>query len=819
LANSQKLIASCYGKMKYVKNIGYFLLLLLSPLLNAQNNGTLKGFVTDSSSKERIVGATIYDFNDISNVALSDKYGGYELHLSAGKHKIVCSVLGMNPDTIIVRIDSSIVSTHSFILYYESREMQTLVVSAGRYEQKLQDITVSMEVLKPVLIDNTNSTNIKQTLAMAPGLDILDGEPQIRGGSGFDFGVGSRVAILIDGLPALPGDGGRIPWDLYPIENVDQIEIIKGASSVTNGSSALSGSINIRSAYPTDIPYTSVSVYSGLYNSPPIAGSQWWNGAANFSGTSFLHTERIGQFDLVIGAMILYDHGYIGPPPYRASLGKMNDTTINDNSMIEKTGRFNFGLGYHPKKVPGLNFGINGDFGESFNPVSLIWDSIGSNIYRAYRNSVILQDQKMFYLDPYITYLAKNGFEYSLRARYFYTYNVETYNPTNLTKVEYAEFQTIKKFYALGGLNVTAGLVMNETYSHTDSLRDFGVFLPLSTNTLQNYAGYAQLDKKFWKALNLSVGFRDENFITNNGQNTSHPVFRSGLNLQLAQGTFLRCSYGQGYRFPTLTEKYLTSQFSDLSIFSNPNLQPETSWNAELGIKQGFKISEFMGFLDIAGFWQEYQNTIELTYGAWSKYPTPFVPDHFSYNYGFEYLNTGPTRVRGVDISLEGEGNISRNFKIDVMGGYTYTLPQALDPNLIYATDTVHTKLSYESTSSNTANNILKYRFQNIGKLDLELNYRKIYSIGGDWTYYSYMQNIDEVFYTLATFGEYGIAEYRAENDKGINVYNSRIAMQATKQLKIAFVVNNLFNLSYSLRPLKIEPPRTFAVRLTYKVG
>jgi outer membrane receptor protein involved in Fe transport len=195
------------------------------------------------------------------------------------------------------------------------------------------------------------------------------------------------------------------------------------------------------------------------------------------------------------------------------------------------------------------------------------------------------------------------------------------------------------------------------------------------------------------------------------------------------------------------------------------------------------------------------------------------VPYHFSYNYGFEYLNTGPTRVRGVDISLEGEGNISRNFKIDVMGGYTYTLPQALDPNLIYATDTVHTKLSYESTSSNTANNILKYRFQNIGKLDLELNYRKIYSIGGDWTYYSYMQNIDEVFYTLATLGEYGIAEYRAENDKGINVYNSRIAMQATKQLKIAFVVNNLFNLSYSLRPLKIEPPRTFAVRLTYKVG
>src|SRR5207247_163887 len=99
----------------------------------------------------------------------------------------------------------------------------------------------------------------------------------------------------------------------------------------------------------------------------------------------------------------------------------------------------------------------------------------------------------------------------------------------------------------------------------------------------QNFAAYAQLDKKFWKTLNVSVGFRDENFIINKNKNVSQPVFRSGLSLKLAQATFLRCSYGQGYRFPTLTEKYLSSQFSDLSVFANPNLTPETSWNAEFG--------------------------------------------------------------------------------------------------------------------------------------------------------------------------------------------------------------------------------------------
>ena len=536
------------SKQEKYKYLFFFISFLLFniQLLSAQATGTLKGSVTDSLTHERLVGATIYDANDLSTGQVTDVHGNYELQLKPGMHKVVCAVVGMKADTIIVQIEAEHVTLHNFVQRMEGKELETLVVSAGKYEQKLQDITVSMDVLKPTLIENTNSTNITQTLDLAPGLNILDGEPQIRGGSGFDFGVGSRVAILIDGLPILPGDGGRIPWDLYPVENVEQIEIIKGASSVTYGSSALSGSINIRTAYPTDVPSTSLSVWSGLYDSPPIAGSKWWSGNANFSGISFLHTEKFGRLDVTIGAMVLYDHGYIGPPAYEPISGNQPFTQINNNQMGEKTGRFNFGLRYRPKKISGLSYGLNGNFGESSNVLSLIWENIDSGQYRAYPNTVILQDQKMLYLDPFITYLSGNGFEHSLRVRYYYTNNVETYNPTNTTNVLYGEYQCIKKFYALGGLNVTAGLVMNETFSKTDSLYYLNVYTAPSANNLRNYAAYTQLDKKFFKILNLSVGFRDENFIINNGENTSKPIFRSGANLQVTKGTFLRCSFGQG---------------------------------------------------------------------------------------------------------------------------------------------------------------------------------------------------------------------------------------------------------------------------------
>ena len=155
---------------------------------------------------------------------------------------------------------------------------------------------------------------------------------------------------------------------------------------------------------------------------------------------------------------------------------------------------------------------------------------------------------------------------------------------------------------------------------------------------------------------------------------------------------------------------------------------------------------------------------------------------------------------------------------MDVLGGYSYSLPQALEPNLVYATDSVHDKLSYESTSSNTANNVLKYRFEHIAKLDIELRYKKCF-IGGDWTYYSYMQNIDEVFYSLATLADYGIAQYREDHHTGINVFDAHAGLQTSKHLRLSFLVNNVFNLSYSLRPIKIEPPRSFALRLDYKVG
>lgn len=777
--------------------------------LHAQNFGILKGVVKDASDNSAIIGAIIYDPTDKAHGIMSDVNGNYQLKLSIGKHKIICSLISMTTDTFTIVSDSSKITTHDFILRSSSTQLETMVVSAGKYERKLEEITVSMEVIKPSLIENKNSSSIKGVLEQVPGLNILDGEPQIRGGSGFDFGVGSRVAILIDGLPALSGDGSALPWNFIPLENVEQIEVIKGASSVTYGSSALSGSVNVRTAYAKEEPITKVSLSSGFYDAPPIENSKWWKGAANFSNASVMHAQKIGQLDLVIGAMAIYDHGFIGPPTYNINLV---DTTIKNNKVGEHTARFNFNLRYRPKKIPQLNYGINGNFMRSSNNMSLIWNNDSSGLYRSYPSTMTLQEQTMFYLDPFINYYSNNGLIQSLRSRYSYTKNVATNNSTSATDLStetsmaYAEYQLSKKINE--GLNITGGIIANQIFSHS-GLAFQGV---VPDNHLQNYAGYAQLDKKMWSVLNISLGVRDELFKMNKDKTVGKPIFRSGINLKLAKATFLRCSYGQGYRFPTIKEKYIHSDIGGLPIFPNPQLLAESSWNAEIGIKQGFKINNFTGAFDVAAFWQEYQNTIEITFGAWDKNKDIFGNDSISN--GFKYLNTGSTRVRGVEISLPGEGRISKNFKIDILADYTFVIPQAIHPAQVFAIDSTQFPMSYDSTSTNIKKNILKYRFQHIAKIDLQVTYKK-YFIGGDWRYYSFMQNIDKIFYLMEPLAHYGIQQYRDENDKGTNIVDLRIGIEINKHFKIAFVVNNALNKSYSLRPLKIEAQRTFALRLS----
>jgi outer membrane receptor protein involved in Fe transport len=82
------------------------------------------------------------------------------------------------------------------------------------------------------------------------------------------------------------------------------------------------------------------------------------------------------------------------------------------------------------------------------------------------------------------------------------------------------------------------------------------------------------------------------------------------------------------------------------------------------------------------------------------------------------------------------------------------------------------------------------------------------------------MKNIDKTFYDLDEpyLLPTGIKRYRKEHDSGTHIFDTRIAYQTTKSLRVALVVANLFNKEYSLRPLKIESPRSIVIQLALKL-
>lgn len=809
--------------------IVFTLMFSICSILAVAQNGTLSGKVKDAKTGETLIGASIILKNDPSKGASTDVNGEYQFSLPSGAQVIIAKLVGYADKELNVTVKAGETTVLNIQLDDKVQELKTFVTSASKFEQEVERITVSLEVLRPNIIENKNTTAMDEALMQVPGVQIVDNEPQIRSGSGYSFGAGSRVLIMVDDLPLLSGDAGRPSWGFLPVENVEQVEVIKGASSVLYGSAATSGVINIRTAYPKAEPRTKFQVFNGIYMNPRNKEAIYW-GKKNpfYNGINFMHSRRIGQLDLVIGGNVFNDNSYIGPPPIDTT-GPNFNPLAEQRGQYENRARLNANLRYRSKNIPGLNYGVNFNGMRSNSAGTLVWLNTGEGLYRSFPGAITQTLQSVYNIDPFINYYHGNS-KHSLRTRYFYLNNDNDNNQSNRSSLIYTEYQFQHSFDENAGLlrnaTITAGIVNIYTDASSNLYKgnlDQSVDLE-GKSTSGNQAAYVQFDKTFFDRLNFSAGARYEQFaisspVFNKGDSTEvsregKPVFRTGMNYKLLEFTFLRASFGQGYRFPTIAEKYIRTAVGPLNIYPSEELRSEFSWNAEVGVKQGFKIGEFKGFLDLVYFRQEFSNNIEFNFGQWGTFADPF------FGLGFRSLNVGRTRVSGSEVSIMGQGKIGK-VNIMTLAGYTYTLPVALEPDLVYAipTSSLFKPVTYNNSSSDTTNNILKYRFQHLVKADVELGYKSL-SLGLSFRYNSFMQNIDRIFEDLDNPNAIpslptGVKQYRQDNNKGDYVFDLRFSVQVNKINRVAVVVNNLLNREYTIRPLVIEAPRTFAITYT----
>jgi len=767
-----------------------FLFMCFPFLLLFAQNAKVSGVVTHFKTKETMVGVHVI-FNG-TKVTTTDIDGKYYMELEPGKYTIEYKYLGCTPKKRTERFKEGDVVKLNMRMEEELQFLDEFVVSAGKFEQKITDITVSMEVIKASMIENTNTQNIETVLQQVPGLVVMDRQASIRGGSSYSYGAGSRVLMLIDDMPMLAGASGVAYWEFAPIENIDQVEIIKGASSALYGSSALNGVINIRTKYPKLEPETKLIFTAGVYDNPARSAAKWWeNVQPIFAGTQFLHSQAFGNFDLVAGGNVFATNGY----------------RQGDNHQLA---RMNFNTRWRNQKIKGLSYGVNFNAMKWDGARFMMWENGDSGIYKL---SPSFDNYRVFNtrinIDPFITYFSDAGNRHSLKTRYYKTLNRNTTNHKNDDRLVYGEYQYQK--YMEDNLTFTSGVVA----TYYDAIAEI---YGSDKHTGASLAGYAQLDKKI-KKFTLSGGVRWEAYKMDNDLEDSRPVFRTGVNYKLFEHTNLRTSFGQGFRYPTIGEKFVHTSAGQLNIFPNDTLKAEKGWSAEFGIRQGFKVSNWKGFMDIAAFWTEYYDMIEFGFGYHFPYEAAFYPPDTVFKYlGFKSYNVSNAQITGIDFTIAGEGKLF-GLPVSLMAGYTFTNPVDLN-------------IKPEDRDKTTArNDMLKYRFYHSAKADAEINIRKI-NIGFSINFQSFMVNIDKAFEDSLRFPNGsaiifngqpmfilpGLKEYREQNNKGHVVFDARLGFDLNKSSRISLVVRNLLNKEYMVRPADVQAPRNLALQYMLKL-
>ena len=194
-----------------------FLILLIASISAwAQTDGSshmteVSGVVTDFQTREPLIGVTVCDKNDPSKGTVTDFDGHYTLLVDTKKPTMLSfSYVGYDTET---RSVTSVTKVINVPLLQHNEVLDDVVVTAGRFEQRSTDVTVSMEVLKPQALRSQAPTDLSSTLQTLPGVEIIDKQPSIRGGGGWTYSVGSRCQVLMDGMSILNPKTGEINWN------------------------------------------------------------------------------------------------------------------------------------------------------------------------------------------------------------------------------------------------------------------------------------------------------------------------------------------------------------------------------------------------------------------------------------------------------------------------------------------------------------------------------------------------------------------------------------------------------------------------------
>jgi len=533
-----------------------------------------------------------------------------------------------------------------------------IVVSATKDEKKLFDLATPMEVVTSEEIEKNTPVTPGQALERTPGVSVATSgiwtiNPTIRG-----LGTG-RTLVLVDG-DRESNNIWRQTDPMAPIIDmgqIERIEVIKGPSSVLYGSDALGGVINVITKMP-DFAFEDFWTFNNVAKTLYSSVDNGWYGRYGLSGGG-----KGSDFLLAVSGR--------DNENYKDGDG----TEVNNSQFKNMTFDLKARHAINDNHIFALAARINNidDMGVTFKPNSPYFH------YTKYDN----QSYKISYDGKEI------GFLDSLHFKTFYTKQERDVDAKVLSGAK--PVYTLKNSHADSdstGINLHSftnigdshRLLTGTSYSHeTSSSNETLQMLSLTNNKKQQqidfepipdantdlYGIFGQDEIFIGDRLNLTLGLRydyikmssedlpfDMTTFTPQGQERKFDIvdvseeefdaitYNAGLLYELTPEIHLTANTSSGFRTPTVMELYAIRWGAKSVYWGNPELNPEKSYNYDLGAK--FNSRTFRGMVNT------YYNRVE-----------DFIERRLSPNEMWmgkpkeKYLNITDAELYGFEVSAE----------------------------------------------------------------------------------------------------------------------------------------------------------------------
>lgn len=491
------------------------------------------------------------------------------------------------------------------------------VVTGSRTERKLEDAPVQTLVISRREIENSGAQDLAELLDSIPGLQV---ETNSQFGTGVEIqGLSSRhVLVLVDGERVTGRTGDRFDISRLRLENVAQVEIVKGAASALYGSEAMGGVINLRTRRA----------------GRPLEGNlEFRVGDQGYSGSASGATSN-GDSLLRLTASYRHDEPYRLIPD---SVGTTGSGT--DDTSVDLRGEHRF------SEIFSLTATAN-----YFHRELRSIDTQEGRLAIFDRHNRV--DQLFVTVAPRFDFSEDSALSLSLHGGYALDQLLQDQRGSSALD----QLQTTRDFLVQGSAqwdqrvqNHHLSVGLDLLHESVDSPR-----LPGNDNERIRPALFAQDDWKVTDWFALTPGIRADYDSWFYSQVSPKVAAR----LMPNEWFTLRASYGHGFRAPDFREMLL--EFDNPSIGyrveGNPELKPEVARSTNLGAT--IQAARWLRF-EVNFFHHDLDNLI-------ISVPLEATPTG---QMRFGYENVGRAVSRGVETMVG--MRVARQLRLDL--GYTYT--------------------------------------------------------------------------------------------------------------------------------------------------